>query len=57
MNLKTMLLSMIGEMSDEVKQLMAERIKTDWESERKLLSQRKVKILGFYDEYVKGIMN
>lgn len=42
-----------GEMSDEVKQLMAERIKTDWESERKLLSQRKVKILGFYDEYVK----
>ena len=42
-----------GEMSDEVKQLMAERIKTDWESERKLLSQRKVKIFGFYDEYVK----
>ena len=42
-----------GVMSDDVKQLLAERIKADWESERKLLSQRKVKILGFYDEYVK----
>ena len=42
-----------GVMSDDVKQLLAERIKADWESEGKLLSQRKVKILGFYDEYVK----
>ena len=42
-----------GVMSDDVKQLLAERIKADWESERKLLSQRKEKILGFYDEYVK----
>lgn len=42
-----------GVMSDEVKMLLAERIKADWGSERKLLSQRKVKTLGFYDEYVK----
>ncbi len=42
-----------GVMSDDVKQLLAERIKADWESERKLLSQRKVKTLDFYDEYVK----
>ncbi len=42
-----------GMMTDEVKQLLAERIKADWESERKLLSQRKVNTLGFYDEFVK----
>lgn len=41
-----------GEMSDEIKKLLTERIKIDWESERSLLSQNKKSKLKFYDDFV-----
>jgi len=46
-----------GRMSDEIKQILSQRIKADWDVERKLMSQRKVKNLVFYDEYVKNLLN
>lgn len=46
-----------GEMSDEIKLMLSQRIKADWYSERKLMSQRKVKNLAFYDEFVKNLIN
>jgi hypothetical protein len=45
-----------GVMSAEVMQLLKERIKNEWETERKLLEQRKTGNLQFYEEYVKGVM-
>ena len=46
-----------GRMSDEIKQILSRRLKADWAVERKLMSQRKVKNLVFYDEYVKNLLN
>lgn len=46
-----------GEMSEEIKQTLLQRIKADWNAERKLMSQRKVNNLAFYDEYVKNLLN
>ena len=42
-----------GEISDEVKGLLGDRIQREWELERKLLSQNKMAKMEFYDKYVK----
>ena len=46
-----------GEMSDEIKKLLADRIQREWPLERKLLSQNKMVKMEFYDEFVKGYLN
>lgn len=46
-----------GEMSDEVKNLLSNRIGKDWLTERRLLSQNKMIKLDFYDEFVKEYLN
>lgn len=45
-----------GVMSAEIKLLLKERIKNEWETERHLLNQQKKGNLKFFDEYVKEIM-
>lgn len=45
-----------GVFSDEIKQLLKKRIISEWETERKLLSQHKTHNLEFYDDYVKKIV-
>ena len=42
-----------GVMSVDIKNLLGERIRYEWELERKLLSQNKMVKIGFYDEFVK----
>ena len=42
-----------GVMSEDVKNLLGERIRKEWKLERELLSQNKMVKIGFYDEYVK----
>lgn len=42
-----------GEMSDEIRKLLADRIQREWPLERKLLSQNKMVKIEFYDELVK----
>lgn len=41
-----------GKMSDKIKKLLVACINTDWEAERKLLSQNKMVQLQFYDDFV-----
>lgn len=40
-------------MSVDVKNLLGERIRREWELERKLLNKNKMVKIGFYDEFVK----
>lgn len=42
-----------GVMSEDVKNLLGDRIRKEWKLERELLSQNKMVKIGFYDEYVK----
>lgn len=46
-----------GVMSAEIRQLLKDRISKEWETERKLLSQRKTGNLKFFEEYVRVIMD
>lgn len=46
-----------GGMSSEINQLVKEKITAEWEVERRLLGQRKMVNLEFYDEYVGKVLN
>lgn len=45
-----------GVMSEGVKELLGNRIRREWELERKILARNKMSKLDFYDEFVKEYM-
>ena len=44
-----------GEMSEDVKGMLAKRIQQEWDLERRLLSKNRFVNIKFYDEFVKKI--